>query len=427
MRAALLSTGTELVRGELVNSNAAWLGAELSALGVEVTEHVAVGDDRADIVGALTRLRAGNDWVICTGGLGPTTDDLTAECAAHAFGTHLARSSDAYTQVEARFRAMGRPEVSASNAKQADLPVGSEVLENAYGTAPGFACRSGEHTAFFLPGPPKEMMLMFVQHLVPRARLRAKHTHLLGVLHVFGVPESTLGDLCSPLEAEFPGLLVGYRARVPVVDVKLQVTGDSEPQAQAVLQAAMARVRGLLGDKVYGENGVSLAEAVLAEFRTRGLTLSLAESCTGGRAAALLTAIPGCSDVFLGGVVSYANAVKSSLLGVPEAMLREHGAVSEHVAGAMAAGVRAATGSRVAVAITGVAGPDGGTDEKPVGTVCFGISAEGAPTHALTRTFPFRKREWVQDASSHVALLLARKSAKALTEPAGQPGRGSEP
>ncbi len=411
MKAALLSTGTELLRGELVNSNAAWLGAELTRLGVEVTEHVAVGDDAGDIIEALRRLRARNDWLVCTGGLGPTTDDLTAACAAQAFGTTLQRNSEAYAQIEARFRAIGRPEVSTSNAKQADLPVGAELLENLLGTAPGFACTAQGHTAFFLPGPPREMKPMFTHHLAPRAQVLAKRTHCVGVLHVFGVPESTLGDLCSPLEAEFPGLLVGYRARVPVVDVKLQVTASDEQKALSVLARAQVRARALLGERVYAENGVSLAESVRDVLRSRSITLSLAESCTGGRASALMTSVSGASEVFLGGVVSYANAVKTSFLGVPEPLLLGHGAVSVEVAAAMAEGVRASTGSDIGVAITGIAGPGGGSDEKPVGTVCFAVSARGLPTHSMVRHFRIPDRERVQDTAAHVALLLARDAA----------------
>lgn len=411
MKAALLSTGTELVRGELVNSNAAWLGAELSALGVEVTEHVAVGDTPADIVAALLRLRALNDWVICTGGLGPTTDDLTAECAATSFGTVLERSALAYQQVEARMRVLGRTEVSASNAKQADLPVGAEVLENTNGTAPGFACTAGAHTAFFLPGPPREMKPMFAQHLAPRAQMLAKRTHVVGVLHVFGVPESTLGDLCSPLESEFPGLLVGYRARVPVVDVKLQISASDEEAARQVLGRALVRARALIGDKVFAENGVSVGEAVLEAFRARGLHLSLAESCTGGRAAALLTSVPGSSDVFLGGVVSYANAAKTALLGVEPALIEAHGAVSVQVAEAMAEGVRRATGSDVGVSITGIAGPGGGTEDKPVGTVCFGVST-ALGTSSVRKHLRVPDRERIQDWAAHVALLMARDALR---------------
>lgn len=407
MKAAVLSTGTELVRGELINSNAAWLGAALWALGVEVTEHVVVGDDSQKIVDALLRLRAHNDWIVCTGGLGPTTDDLTAACAAQAFGSKIARNEQAYAQVAARIAAYGRTEISAANAKQAALPLGAEVLENLHGTAPGFACSLGAHTAFFLPGPPREMKPMFEQHLAPRARLRAKRTQVVDVLHTFGVPESILGEKISPLEAEFPGLIVGYRARVPVVDVKLQVIGNDEESATAVLRLATARARALLGDSIYAENGVSLADAVLKVFAEAGKTLAFAESCTGGRAGALMTAPAGSSAVFLGSAVTYSNHAKSSLLDVDPRLIDAHGAVSEQVAQAMAEGVRARTGADIAVSISGIAGPGGGSADKPVGTVCFGISS-AAHTSAIRRHLRMPDRERIQDTAAHIALLLAR-------------------
>jgi nicotinamide-nucleotide amidase len=386
MTAAVLCIGTELTRGELLNSNATWLAESLTRMGLEVTAVDCVDDDRERIEAYLRRLSSQHRVLVCTGGLGPTTDDITTECAARVAGVGLTRDPASLQAIEARLRRYGYSTLAPSNAKQADFPEGARVLPNANGTAPGFCIKLHDCASYFMPGVPSEMKAMFETHIAPDlAALVSESRHQI-VLRCFGLPESAVNDRLAGVEATY-GVLIGYRASLPEIEVKVLARASSNDAAAALARRAADEVRARLGDHVYGEGFGSLPEHVGTLLTARGLTLAIAESCTGGLAAELVTRIPGSSRYFLGGVVAYANSAKTTLLGVPSELIASHGAVSAEVARAMAEGVRSRLGADLGLAFTGIAGPDGGTEQKPVGLVHWALArADG--TEQRERVFP---------------------------------------
>lgn len=410
MNCAVLCIGTELTRGELVNTNAAWLSERLTAEGFAVLETVVVDDDVPRIERVLARLGREVSLVVCTGGLGPTTDDLTAIAVAKVLGVPLVRDEPSLEHIRARFRRLGRP-MSPTNEKQADLPQGAVVLRNELGSAPGFQVRIGEADACFLPGVPREMKPMFEQEILPRFASRVQRTSYQLRYRTFGLPESTVGERLAGVEEAFPGVIIGYRAHFPEVEVKVLASGKD----QAI--AAAAEVTARLGEYVYGTGEDSFSGVVLRELVSRKHTVALAESCTGGLASSQLTAHAGASAAVLGGVVAYANSVKVGLLGVDAGLIERVGAVSEEVARAMAENVRRITGADIGLGITGIAGPDGGTAEKPVGTVFIAVAtANGSRVERCA--FPWH-RAFVQQISAHVGLKLVREASQSLAAPAG--------
>jgi len=404
--AAVLATGTELTRGELVNTNATWLAEALTALGFDVVELSTVGDDKTQIRAALERLSGFARVIVCTGGLGPTTDDLTSAVVAELLGVPLVRDAASYEAIRARLAFFGRT-VSESNAKQADFPVGVTVLPNERGTAPGFGVELGGALACFLPGVPSEMMAMFEKRVVPLlAPLERAARHQIR-LRAFGMPESEVNDRLAGLEAEH-GVVLGYRASLAELEVKVLASGTSPEDAEARARSGAADVRARLGNVVFGEGTVSLPSVLVELLATAGATLTLAESCTGGLAAELVTRVPGASRVFLGGVVAYSNELKVRFLGVDPTLLEAHGAVSEEVARAMAEGARRATGATYALAFTGIAGPGGGSAEKPVGLVHLALATPSG-TQADQRVFPGTRDE-IRRRAAYWGLGLLRRS-----------------
>jgi nicotinamide-nucleotide amidase len=385
MTAAVLCIGTELTRGELINSNATWLAESLTRIGHEVTAVDCVDDERGRIEAYLRRLSAEHHVLVCTGGLGPTTDDITTECAARVAGVPLVRDEASFEHIKALLRRYGRPEMAESNAKQADFPAGARILPNPNGTAPGFGVKLGNCAAYFMPGVPKEMKAMFDASIAPEVAGLVSESRQQLVLRCFGLPESEVNDRLAGVEAEY-GVIIGYRASLPEIEVKILCSASTPEAARECAERAAREVRDRLGDHVYGEGFGSLPEYVGALLAERGLTLAIAESCTGGLAAELITRIPGSSGYFLGGAVAYANSAKIALLGVPPELLNQHGAVSTEVARAMAEGVRTRLGADVGLAFTGIAGPGGGSAEKPVGLVHWAV-ATAKGTEARQRTF----------------------------------------
>ncbi|MGF1469442.1 MAG: competence/damage-inducible protein A [Sandaracinaceae bacterium] len=382
MIAAVLSIGTELTRGELTNTNARWLGEELTSLGFSVDEHAVVADDPKAISETLRRLAERNRVLVATGGLGPTSDDRTSEAVALAAGVERVRHEPSLEAIRRRFRARGR-QMSPSNAKQADLPAGADALPNPVGTAPGFAITLAECRCFFLPGVPSEMTRLFVDQVVPAvAPLAQRDSHQVR-LRTFGLPESRVGELLDGVEDAYPGVTLGYRASFPELEVKVLARATTSSAAEALAHKAAREIRLRLGDAVFGEADDSFPAYVGRLLRDRGLTIALAESCTGGMVGSLITDVPGSSDYMLLDAVTYSNAAKSAVLGVSEEILRAYGAVSSECAAAMAAGARRLADADLAVSVTGIAGPGGGTETKPVGTVWLGLARRGAP--ALTQ------------------------------------------
>jgi nicotinamide-nucleotide amidase len=417
-KAAILSIGTELTRGELLNSNAHWLADRLVALGFTVVEHATVPDDAERIRGTLLRLADLADHteavkvIVCTGGLGPTSDDLTTAVVADALGVELIRDAGSLAWIEQRFRGRGIP-MPTMNEKQADFPAGARILTNALGTAPGFSVQIAQTRAYFMPGVPREMKHIFDTHIVaeltdPANGLVERRTHQVHI-RCFGLGESAVAERLADLDLggakHHPGITIGYRATFPEIEVKVLAEGEDEGAARTLAEATAAEVRRLLPDVAFGGKDETYSLYVAKLLKSSGLRVAVAESCTGGLLGKLLTDPAGSSAYVLGGVISYANSVKTGLLGVSEAVLREHGAVSEEVARAMAEGALRRTEADLAVGITGIAGPDGGSEQKPVGTVCFALANRSGATLTFTERFP-GTRDFVRSYSAYYALRL---------------------
>jgi nicotinamide-nucleotide amidase len=400
--ARILAQGDEITTGATLDTNSAWIAERLWMRGIRVLGTASAPDDPGLLVRLLTDAARDCDLLVSSGGLGPTSDDVTAGAAAQAMGVPLVERPEALEQIRERFRMLGRP-MTPSNAKQALLPHGAALLENPAGTAPGFAVDLGKARAFFFPGVPRELHVMAEQHLFPWLDAQGLQPMLRRRFHVCGVGESMLQDRLRDLALP-DGVRLGYKTWLPYNTVVLY----GEPGAGDGLARAADGVRERLGEDVLGEDEVTLPIAVGRALQERSWTVALAESCTAGGAAALLTEVPGSSAWFRGGVVAYANDVKTALLGVPEALLAAHGAVGEECARAMAEGVRRAVGTDVGVSITGVAGPDGGTAERPVGTVCFGLALP-AETLARTIRFGIRGRDRVRALAAATALEWLRR------------------
>lgn len=412
MTAAILSIGTELTRGEIVNTNAAWLSAELTAAGFNVSESLTIADDLDRMVASMQAFASKHRLVVVTGGLGPTTDDITAIAAAAAAGVPVVRDENALMAIRRRVEGRGRT-VNAGHEKQADLPAGAAVLPNAIGTAPGFSVAIGDTPLFFLPGVPREMKRMFTEQVLPRIRPSAPNNTFQIRLRSYGLGESLVGQALAGVEGTHAGVTLGYRVHFPEVDVKVHARASNRDVAREVAIRAAADVRGRLGDVVYGEGDESFAEMVGRAVRGRGYRLALAESCTGGLIAHKLTRHP-ASDYFVGGAVTYANSAKTRLLGVSEDTLRGHGAVSAEVAAEMAEGVRRVCECDVGLSVTGIAGPTGGSQEKPVGLVYWAVAHPGG---TIVRHKVFQgEREEVQIAAAYAVLDLLRRIALGLPE-----------
>jgi len=410
MTCVVMSIGTELTRGELVNSNAAWIASELTGLGFEVTEHMTVDDDRARIVDALRRAASGAAVIVATGGLGPTTDDLTTDAIASALGVPLVRDDASLEHIRRRLEKYGRT-MSPSNAKQADFPHGADVLPNPIGTAAGFGIRIGECIAFFLPGVPSEMRRMFEEQVVPKIRALAPGNLFQIRLRTFGLPESVVGEKLGGVEAAFPGTVIGYRAHFPEIEVKVLARGASHGAARDVCERATTEVRSRLSGHVYGEGDDTFPGVVGRALRTRGWTLAIAESCTGGLVGHMLTREPGASDFLLLDAVTYANSAKARILSVDEETIRWHGAVSAEVASGMARGAKRISGSDIGLSLTGVAGPSGGTEEKPVGTVYLALARSDGTVDVVHRVFQ-GDRTRIQTLAAYAGLQMVRESCQ---------------
>lgn len=378
VRFDIISQGEELLSGQATDTNAGWISSQLLGLGMKSGRVVVVGDDLDDIREVIAESASRARVVVCTGGLGPTSDDLTREAAASAFGVELDENVDAVSQIEARYRSRNRP-MPPANRVQALLPRGATLLENEMGTAPGFSFDTGTSLLFFFPGVPFEMKPMVERFVLPAVRERfALPASRTMYLRCVNLAESVAAGKMEGFERE--GVIVGYRASFPEVQVKLHVSAGLN--AEALVEEALDR---LGRNHVFGVNTGNLAEVVLGLLRARGQTVAVAESCTGGRVMAELTAIPGASSAFVGGAVVYSNLEKTRQCGVPADLIAEHGAVSEPVARRLAEGIRESTGAIWGIGITGVAGPSGGTREKPVGTVHFAVCGAGGTTHSQLR------------------------------------------
>lgn len=405
MSAEVLCIGTELLLGNITNGNARWLAEQLAALGITHLRQEVVGDNRERVITAV-RAAAGRCRVlITTGGLGPTPDDLTTDAIAAAFGAPLVEHPAVWADIQAKLSARGRP-IVASNRKQALLPEGAQVLPNPTGTAPGMIWSPVPgFTVLTFPGVPSELQAMWQATAVPwlaQAGL-AQGVFASRLLRFWGVGESNLAEQMADLLDGTNPTVAPY-AGAGEVKLRLTARADSPTAANALLAPLEAEIRRRTGTLCYGVDDDSLASVVLAALRQRSETLAVAESCTGGAVGAALAAVPGASEVWLGGVIAYANSVKQQLLGVPAALLEQHGAVSDPVALAMAEGARRLTGATWGVAVTGIAGPGGGSAAKPVGLVHIAIAGPHGSSSETVRFGSTRGRQWIQTLTCGEAL-----------------------
>ncbi len=373
MKLRLLMTGNELMSGVTVDSNSALIAQKLEPLGLRVSSKLTIGDDLALLCAELERLASDSDVLIVNGGLGPTSDDLSAEALAAVCGVPLAESATALAHLEAWSARRGFA-MNAANRKQAMLPAGAAVIANAVGSAVGFRMRYHDCEILCTPGVPGELRRMLDQEIVPwlGAQFPSADRIVITRMQVFGIGESGLQQrLTEECPHWPPHIELGFRAGAPTLELKVSSFRAADEQDRLSCER---RVRELFGDYIIGTGDTSLARCVVESLRTAGKRVATAESCTGGLIAAMLTEVPGASAVYEAGVVSYSDRIKQQLLGVETRTLAEHGAVSEQVVLEMARGALALSGAEYAVSVSGVAGPDGGGPDKPVGTVwiCWG-------------------------------------------------------
>lgn len=374
--AELIAVGTELLLGSIANTDARDISRELSAIGINVYYHTVVGDNPQRLEAAVNTARGRADIIITTGGLGPTCDDLTKQTLAKCFGKKLVFDPHSMDRIVDYFQRLKGRKLTKNNEQQAWLPEGCTVFDNDWGTAPGCAFEAEGIHVVMLPGPPSECRPMFHEKAVPYLKALGEGAIVSRTLKLFGTGESMVeAQLRDRMNAMTNPTLAPY-AKEGEVELRMTARADTEEEAEAMLDPVEADLRGRFGRLVYGTDVSSLEEVVLNLLRERDLTISTAESCTGGLAAKRLTDLPGASQVFRGGVVSYTDEVKAEVLGVPQALLDQHGAVSAPVAAAMAEGARRITGSDLAVSTTGVAGPDPDDRGNEVGLVFVALAAE---------------------------------------------------
>ena len=404
----IIAVGTEILLGNITNGDAQFLSRELSALGIGVYWHTVVGDNPARLREALEIARQRADIIITTGGLGPTYDDLTKQTVCEVFGLPLERHEDVVENLRTFYRESLHREMPENNCRQADLPVGCTVFDNAVGTAPGCAFERGGVHVLMLPGPPFECETMFRRCAAPYLRGLSDEIIVSHDIMCFGIGESRVEQMLHDKMVVMENPTLATYAKPSEVRLCATARAHSEAEAEEMLAPVMAEAIGLLGDYVYGVDVSGLPEACLKLLKEQGKTFAAAESCTGGEIARRITDISGASVVFRGGVVSYWSEVKRDALGVPQKMLEEYGAVSGQVARAMAQGVREITGADLAVSVTGVAGPDSDDRGNPVGTVFIGLAAEeGVFCRALK--LGRRRRDRIRDlASNHAFDMISR-------------------
>ncbi len=402
IHAAILSTGTELLQGRSVDTNSAWLSARLAENGVKTVFHMTAGDSRQDILDALGTTGSRADIIICNGGLGPTDDDLTRESAAQLFNQRLVDVPAEREILVEKYTSRSKIP-RGSNLRQALFPEGAEIIPNPAGTAAGFAVFHQQKLYVFIVGVPREMKAMFDSQVLPllkRHEMLDPNPPRRHVFKITAISESSAGEKFFSICGDV-GVECGITVSEGIISAALWSTDEKK------IHHVCTKVRQAFGNLIFSETGERLEQRVVHGFIASGRTLGAAESCSGGRISSLITAVPGASRIFQGSVVAYSNQLKTNLLGVSQNTLDQYGAVSPETAGEMAEGVRKNIVADIGISVTGIAGPDGGTPDKPVGTVCFGLAWESG-TQTETRTF-HGDRNVIQDRSAKYALFLLHR------------------
>ncbi|MDD3920388.1 MAG: competence/damage-inducible protein A [Eubacteriales bacterium] len=382
MNAELISVGTELLMGQVLNTDAQYMAKELAPLGVDVFHQVTVGDNPGRLKESVRLALSRADIVILSGGLGPTGDDLTKETVAEAFGLSLVTDPDSLAALKRYFACLNR-EMTPNNLKQADFPEGAIILDNPNGTAPGCIVEQNSKAAILLPGPPRELFPMFKNHVIPYLEKKTGHRLYTREVRIFGMGESTVEYTLRDLMEQQKNPTIAPYAKTGEVTLRITAQCQTDEEGAALVTPVLDTLKSRLGDIVYSTNGVELPGVCADILTERDLTLSIAESCTGGMLTSALVDVPGSSEFLLEGAVTYSDSAKMHRLGVSAATLRIHGAVSEVCAREMAAGMRRSSCSDYAIATTGIAGPGGGTEKKPVGLVFIAVASE---TRVVSKT-----------------------------------------
>ena len=406
--AEIIAVGTEILLGNIANTDAQMLSQSLSTLGINVFWHTVVGDNPQRLRQALDIARRRADIILTTGGLGPTYDDLTKQTICEAFGQKLVLHADILADIRAFYQSALHVPMPENNIQQAELPEGCTVFDNPVGTAPGCAFEAGGVHVLMLPGPPHECETMLRRCAEPYLRALSREVIVSRDIMTFGMGESSVDQLLHDRMAHMVNPSLATYAKPCEVRLRATAKAASQAEAEAMLAPVVAEVRSALGDVVYGVDVKGLEEVCFQLLKERGLTLATAESCTGGRVAERITALPGVSSVYRGGVVSYWTSVKADVLGVPQDILDQYGAVSEPTARAMAEGARRITGADIAVSVTGVAGPDRDERGNPVGLVYIGLAA---PEGTFCRRIEAgnRRRAQIQGLAANHALDVVRR------------------
>jgi competence/damage-inducible protein CinA-like protein len=408
-RGWILTIGNEIINGVITDTNREAISRELRSVGISVIGMSSVGDDPALIGDALDLSMQRAEIVVASGGLGPTEDDKTSASVAQFLDVPLASNREQLARIERRFRQWGRP-MASTNAKQALFPEGATPIPNDHGTAPGFMIEKNGHVALFFPGVPRELILMLRERGIPAILERfgsSKQTFRTRTLHVYGLSESKLGEILHDVSSDEDDYHLAYLPRFPIIRLRMDVTAKTAEEADRKLDLKQKTLTERLSENIISDDGKSMEEVVLRLLRERNLTLALAESITGGMIGEMITRVPGSSETFMGSVVSYSNDMKMRLLGVSEQTLKEKGAVSHLCAREMSLGAKKAGHADVGLSVTGIAGPSGGSPEKPVGTFYLGLAT---PDVTLTRGFLLPgTREWTRTLAAMQALDLLRR------------------
>jgi len=426
MKAEIIAVGTELLLGDVVNTNSAEIGRMLSQIGIGVYHHTVVGDNRERLAEAFRTALGRVDLVIACGGLGPTEDDLTRETLADVLDRPLHRDDGWEQHLRELFVRRGwgpaeTYELPQNNLRQTMVPEGADLLPNSRGTAPGIYLEHGTVTVALVPGPPREMRGLMEEQVIPRLTARQDRDGTVGVLRsrvlrVIGLGESRVAELLEDILAKQTNPTIAPLAQMGEMVLRLTAHAPDAAQADALLEETARTIYPVLGDAIYGENDETLEHVVGVRLAEGGLTVAAAESCTGGLVAHRITGVPGSSRYFRGGIVAYSNDVKTSLLGVPATLIETEGAVSEEVARAMAEGARQVCATDFAVSTTGIAGPDGGSDAKPVGLTWIAVACPEGTTECRRYTFG-GDRGVIQARAAHAALELLRFHVVARRHP----------
>ncbi|MFZ3171247.1 MAG: competence/damage-inducible protein A [Carboxydocellales bacterium] len=408
MKAEIIAVGSELLLGQIVNSNAQYLSKRLSELGIDIYYHTVVGDNEGRLVEELNKALERSDLVITTGGLGPTMDDLTKETVAKVLGLPMILHQASLEHIQSFFTRWGRV-MPENNTKQACFPEGAEILANEVGTAPGAVVKAGGKIVLILPGPPFELELMFEQQAVPYlTKERAYQGEVIHsrVLRLFGKGESAIEELIIDLLEQQTNPTIAPLAQIGEINLRITAKGKGREQAETLLKGVLTELEKRLGTLIFGYDEQSLEMVVGQKLNELGFTISLAESCTGGLISSRITDVPGSSNYFHYGVVSYNNSAKEVFLGVKEDTLQTYGAVSARTVREMAMGIREKQNTTLGLAVTGIAGPGGGTPEKPVGLVYIALASA---QDVIVKSFQFGgPRKNIKLLTANAALNLVR-------------------